>query len=1137
MWVALLCLVSVLGLAASADAQRRPTYASPTFKGSAKAPPTRPATPPPAVPLASDGLHPDMLVDEAGTAHVVWATGRGEDADGAVYCRLKRGARACDTTTTLVPDKPYGTGDGPQYNIDNGGPKIVRVGDQLVILSYRYPTVFDRPDEAGSGGVVQWTSDDGGTTWTGGVLAARHDLNGGAVAFGPPEAPRIATIAHTGPCGPCVQEIRGGTYNGASANLGDEGPDRNYDANLQVDGGVPVATFADLQNTTYVRRWTGAEPLTSPATWTPSLAVPGVEPFLAAGPAGLFLMNRPGFGQPFVLRKVAAAAAGAASRVSDADHDAVFGRLAQDPSGRLLAAWQNRRAGAAGGDPAGVYLRTGPGGTALGGSQLLLAGDANGQLELSAAQDGGGFLVANRTGGVNTPGEIVATAFGTRASTGQPGIKGLPGGSDPSVTQACEQTRFGAVRVLSTAGCFLRGTGALSRVSVSEGEVDLNGLRIVPDAGVKIVIDPRERKLWTTGSVRVLLTSGGVTVTLWHGALKLHVPTPSAGAVLASFDTSNFPTGLLGFGMRGRIDVVLTATGVRIPVSLALPPYLGDVRGAAELLASTGRGLELRSLKIHVGTIPLGPLVIEYFDLDYQGEGEVWDGRARLVVPAGGALDGSVRFTRGSFTRGELALEPPPPGIPIGPLVYLTRIGGAFGLDPTQIGAQARIAAGAQVNGVAPVSVTGRLDATFPRSGPFTLVAGGELKVLFLDLADARFRFISDGYADFLGRIGFALPAVSLNGMVDGFVDGSKGAFGASARVDLCVDLEVGPFKFPCVGGDLALSQTGMAACASADLPEPVGSVSGGLELPWNALTGAEIVNPLLATATIVRHLRTPCSTGAFRVPPRARAAQAGGPVSVTVPAGLPTATIALTGEGAPPDVDVAGPGGAGLPPGSYVAKSAALNTSYVVLARPAAGAWTFTPRPGSAAIAQVLQSAGFTPANVRGSVRRDGDVREIRYAIDDLENQTVAFAEDGAFGTRIIGTATKPDGTLRFRPAGGRAGTRTVVALVQHDGLVIKRVTLGRFAVAAPPPPGRARDVRVRRRGSSATIAWGAAPRAARYLVRVRGSHGLRRQFLVRRRQVRLVRLAPGDRITATVTGLSASGRRGTAVRSRAVR
>jgi len=154
---------------AIASAAGTPVYRDPpSYKGVKTAPKTKAAPapkPPPPVALSDAGSFPDVLVDEAGTAHVVWNEDRGDAADVVVYCRVKRGATGCDTRAELNWEKPYGTGDGPQYN-SGGPPKIVRVGGQLVVFSHRYPTVSDKPDGGSSSTVVAWTSADGGTTWT-----------------------------------------------------------------------------------------------------------------------------------------------------------------------------------------------------------------------------------------------------------------------------------------------------------------------------------------------------------------------------------------------------------------------------------------------------------------------------------------------------------------------------------------------------------------------------------------------------------------------------------------------------------------------------------------------------------------------------------------------------------------------------------------------------------------------------------------------------------------------------------------------------------------------------------------------------------------------------------------------------------
>jgi hypothetical protein len=122
--------------------------------------------------------------------------------------------------------------------------------------------------------------------------------------------------------------------------------------------------------------------------------------------------------------------AGPAAQISS--DDPAFGRLSEDPAGRLMAAWSARR------DPgAGVPLRSGFGASGLAPAQRLIDGAGNGQIALGAAADGGGFALFNHTGGVSSPGQIVAVGFGTRAATGRPGL----GGADRAASRCRRQAR------------------------------------------------------------------------------------------------------------------------------------------------------------------------------------------------------------------------------------------------------------------------------------------------------------------------------------------------------------------------------------------------------------------------------------------------------------------------------------------------------------------------------------------------------------------------------------------------------------------------------------------------------------------------------------------------------------------------
>ena len=74
--------------------------------------------------------------------------------------------------------------------------------------------------------------------------------------------------------------------------------------------------------------------------------------------------------------------------------------------------------------------------------------------------------------------------------------------------------------MLSTRGAFLSAPGKPG-VKVTEGTLKLNGLEIVPDTGVKILLGTRTKSIDTTGGVTVQLRSGNSVIKLWHGELHI----------------------------------------------------------------------------------------------------------------------------------------------------------------------------------------------------------------------------------------------------------------------------------------------------------------------------------------------------------------------------------------------------------------------------------------------------------------------------------------------------------------------------------------------------------------------------------------------------------------------------------------
>ena len=137
-------------------------------------------------------------------------------------------------------------------------------------------------------------------------------------------------------------------------------------------------------------------------------------------------------------------------------------------------------------------------------------------------------------------------AFGSFAATGLKGLGNLNGdgigglGGDPLGYTSCTTVHFGDIDALAEAGCFLRDPrNPTSGAAIIAGEIRLNGLEIIPDAGVQIAIDPRRHTINTTGSVRVVLRAPGVgDITIYYGELHLDLAGSLAGAGQTLFDVT-----------------------------------------------------------------------------------------------------------------------------------------------------------------------------------------------------------------------------------------------------------------------------------------------------------------------------------------------------------------------------------------------------------------------------------------------------------------------------------------------------------------------------------------------------------------------------------------------------------------------
>jgi hypothetical protein len=266
--------------------------------------------------------------------------------------------------------------------------------------------------------------------------------------------------------------------------------------------------------------------------------------------------------------------------------------------------------------------------------------------------------------------------------------------------------------------------------------------------------------------------------------------------------------------------------------------------------------------------------------------------------------------------------------------------------------------------------------------------------------------------------------------------------------------------------------------------------------------------------------------------------ASAAGPKVVTLPRERGV-LVAVRGIGAPPVVELHGPGGevVATPSDTHEAMKSSravafanrgLKTTYVVLAHPRPGRWRVT----GDGIADV-RTAPLRPApRVRATLRRG----RLSYRIAARKGQTVTFAEHGRGVSRTVATATR-SGSVRFRPADGAGGRRTIDALVEQDGLPRTRITVARFVAPPRAKPAKPRGVKIAGGDAHAasssrgvTITWRPAKRAVRYGVTAILADG-RRLFFLRDADDRVVRIPDArGRVRVRVVGLRADNGHGPA-------
>ncbi len=365
------------------------------------------------------GHKPAVAVDPAGTAYIAWF-GPESNTTSLHFCRLPRGAGACDVATTIAA--PGTTLSRPFVTVD---------GATVRVVSYRYGLTGARFDE-----IWEFTSVDGGATFDPGhpVGIAPFD----EAVRGPGDSLTVATSAES--TGLAVQNV---PLDGSTAGTSQAILSADHPYNGTVGPAAPatmVAVFADASSNAQVRTTTGV--LNDAATWTAPVDLGYADyPRLAGGPSGLYLLSGT-VANALTVRKFDGTTFDAGVKIADLADDAQA-HLTQDPAGRLHAVFAHNTVAGLQLDYAtsdnGVSWQSGPLLTQTNALQAI------GQLRAAAAPDHLGVAAWETSSGAESEIRVVGIGPTGGASPPEPGksvVVGVVSGQVFVTSRAGKRTRL-----------------------------------------------------------------------------------------------------------------------------------------------------------------------------------------------------------------------------------------------------------------------------------------------------------------------------------------------------------------------------------------------------------------------------------------------------------------------------------------------------------------------------------------------------------------------------------------------------------------------------------------------------------------------------------------------------------------------
>jgi hypothetical protein len=217
---------------------------------------------------------------------------------------------------------------------------------------------------------------------------------------------------------------------------------------------------------------------------------------------------------------------------------------------------------------------------------------------------------------------------------------------------------------------------------------------------------------------------------------------------------------------------------------------------------------------------------------------------------------------------------------------------------------------------------------------------------------------------------------------------------------------------------------------------------------------------------------------------------------------------------------------------GAVILNSESDRAAYFFVPLASEGRWTVTAADGSAPITEVATAHSLPEPKVHARVTGTGRTRTLVYTVQLNPGQRVQFIEQGNDASAVIGKAHGASGKLRFTPANGPAGDRSIEAVIANNGMPSRTVTVATYTAPKPRELAAPKGVHATRTRSGVKLTWKGVKGVDHYWVVAKVADGRRLEVTTKRTKAAFARISRKDRVVVTVTAVDTAGSLGRATK-----